>query len=172
MARGAGVLAAGVLAPLLSLAGGCIDSEPGLALAYREDPSVRVDEDAGLFSIEAHFVVRVGTYALAGRGLQVLRLEVSLAGEPVAGAAPTEYTGPRGAVDPGEEVQGRVLATGRLDAFPRLPQVCDAAEEDVGVALSWLAEVDDSGGSAGAGPLRREMGRVEGVAGQVGCVTR
>ncbi len=159
-----------VLSSSCLLASGCIDTQPGLALSFRDDPLVRVDRSGGEFAVEANFLVRVGTYALAGRGMRVARVEVVVDGEPLGWAAPSEYEGPTGVVSPGEEVEGRVLAVGRLDAFPRVAEVCDAASEDVGVVLSWLAEVDDSGGGGTGGPLRREMGRLEGVAGQVDCL--
>ncbi len=157
-----------LLGALLAALGGCIDTAPGIEWAYRGDPSLQVDPRADRFVVEAALTVHVGTYALAGRGASVERVEVLLDGTPVGWAAPSDVTGLGRAVEPGETVEGRVVAEGRVSAFPRLAEVCDVDPARVGVALLWTAEVDDSGG--GGGPLRREMGRLEGPVGPLACM--
>ncbi len=164
MARARAPLA---VAGLLAAWGGCIDSAPGIEWSYRSDPVVRLDQAADRFTVEAEFTVHVGTYALAGRGAAIERVEVLLDGVPVGWAAPSDVTGLGGAVAPGGSVDGRVVAEGSVSAFPRLAEVCDAAPQRVGVALGWRAEVDDSGG--GGGPLRWETGRLEGPVATVHC---
>ena len=153
----------------LSLAPGCIDTEPGLAVSVQE--ALVLVEGAGVeteVSVELRLRVRVGKYALSGRDFELTRASLfgpgdTLAAEVVLGR-PSGFS--EGSLEPGEAEVVTVTGSTPPGAFPDAPGVLCGDDVKVTVAVQYEATLTEPG-SITVGDM--ELGAAEGTRVHVTC---